>query len=476
MATGQGLICKLPHHIAIEGADKIVKCIIAGETVITQKSNQPGTLGILFDMESQLSHEMCHFNNLYTNAELNADKTAKQYVSENRRIRPVKLRGVKCSAFWMPIDSLEWAAPLEKLNFKEGEEIEVVNGKPVCARYVTPNQRAMNTGKGQQPKKVVVSVPTFKEHIDTSQWGRNSHRIKEGDYLIFTEKNHGTSSRVGRLPAVKKLNRWERFISSLLYYLLNGELKDVDTKTETEYVIGSRRVVKRIGEKEHTGGGFYKQDIWSLSAERFKGRLHKGETIYYEIVGYMPDGGTIMPSHDNQKLKKFMKKDEYKEFIQRYGDVTHFTYNCSKPYVTETGIIYDDANPYYETYVYRITMTNEDGVQVDLNWEQVKGRCEELNVKHVPELTKGIVYKSDKDDKLYIRTESYIAADPVELVENMTNAHSTIFPSHIREGICIRVEGKDYNPVIYKNKSYLFKVLEGIVKENDSYVDLEETN
>lgn len=461
MATGSGLICKLGPHIAIEGADRIVQVNMFGETVITQKGNVEGTLGVLLDMETQLSHEMAHYNNLYSNSELNVDKTQKGYLADNRRIRPVKLKGVKCSAFWMPISSLLWVDG--EIPFVEGAEITVLNGKEICNRYVTPaQQRAIKAGMAYTAPKSSL-VPTFKEHIDTAQWGKNIHRIKEGDTLIITEKLHGTSARVGRLR-VNKTSKTNKVLAWLFNLLRVVKLVDIPVY---EYCVGSRRVVKTIGGEKKEGASYYKEDIWSLAAGQFKEKLHKGETIYGEIVGYLPDGGLIMPSHDNSKLEKFMEKGEYKKFIERYGKSTKFTYGC----VDNKGQL-----DMYDIYVYRITTTNEDGVQLDYSWEQVKGRCEELGVKHVPELAKFKVCEwPNEDGTKYLGVN--VGGKPAEqIVEEITNDHSELFPNHLREGVCIRVESKGFVPQIYKSKSYLFKVLEGIIKDNEAYVDVEETN
>lgn len=461
MATGSGLICKLGPHIAIEGADRIVQCNIMGDTVITQKGNVEGTLGLLFDLECQLSHEMAHYNNLYSNSELNADKTQKGYLAENRRIRPVKLKGVKCSAFWMPLDSLGWVGTLETKDLQEGTEINVLNGKEICKKYETPAQvRAKSMGMAYTAPKSSL-VPTFKEHIDTAQWGKNLHRIKEGDTLIITEKLHGTSARVGRLQVdtTGRYKSWKIKLLNLWFKWFLGFTKGVELPVY-EYCVGSRRVVKTIEGEKVEGQSYYKEDVWSIASQQFSNKLHKGETVYFEIVGYLPDGGLIMPAHDNSKLEKFMDKAEYKKFIDRYGKNTKFEYNCT-PNPCKTVLSADTLVYGHDIYVYRITTTNEDGVQLDYSWEQVKGRCEELGVKHVPELARFTVEQQD---------------DMINYVERFTNDQSELFPTHIREGVCIRVESKGFVPQIYKSKSYLFKVLEGIIKDNEAYVDVEETN
>ena len=227
---------------------------------------------------------------------------------------------------------------------------------------------------------------------------------------------------------------------------------------EYKFVVGSRRVVKSIGDIEHTGPGFYESDIWTKAAkENFEGKLRKGESVYFEIVDYTPEGSPIMGSHSNEKLKKFMDKYEYKQFINRYGDTTEFHYGCNRSE--------------YDIYVYRITTTNEDGESVDYSWNQVKTRCEQLGVKYVPEIEQFVV----NDWQLTATAENQIIDFSLEsLLQKLTDRESEIFKQHIKEGIVVRVENGGSTPLFYKNKGFLFKAIEGIIKDND-VVDLEET-
>ncbi len=62
-----------------------------------------------------------------------------------------------------------------------------------------------------------------------------------------------------------------------------------------------------------------------------------------------------------------------------------------------------------------------------------------------------------------------------QIVEYTTNEDSKEFPQHIREGVCIRIENGSVTPILLKNKNFIFKVLEGIVKDTNT-VDIEESN
>ena len=64
------------------------------------------------------------------------------------------------------------------------------------------------------------------------------------------------------------------------------------------YVTGTRRVVL-----DDFDGGFYGSNAFREQHSKvFEGKLHKGETVYYEVVGFTQDKQPIMASCDNKKV------------------------------------------------------------------------------------------------------------------------------------------------------------------------------
>lgn len=458
--TGEGLVCKLKNIQPIDGADKIVQANLFGETVIISKDYQEGQLGILFDIETQLSEDFAKENNLYRHNNLNKDTTKTGYLEDNRRVRPIKLRGVKCSAMWMPIESLEYTSKVPTKNKfpSEGTQITDWNGCEICKKYVRPTR---GSHKNNKVAKRVQQVLHFAEHLDTDQLMRNLHRINIGDKIIVTSKLHGTSCRAGLLPTLPRntIKRW-------WYNLLNK-------KVPYKFVVGSRHALKHVeGQSIDKKGSYYNDDIWTESAyKHFHGKLTPGETVYYEIVGFLPSGAAIMPTHSNEKLKKFLEPQEYKEFIDKFGKETVFHYGCRQdiPIYIDNGHAGLVKKSEYKIFVYRITLTTEHGQSIDLSWEQVKRRCEELGVTHVPEVICAtyLVHDNNRDESYY-RDESFW--------QFHTEKDDPHFPQHLNEGICVRIENAGLRPLVFKNKRYAFKVLENIIKDNDNIVDLEETN
>ena len=163
----------------------------------------------------------------------------------------------------------------------------------------------------------------------------------------------------------------------------------------------------------------------------FNNNLKKGETVYFEIVGFNPENGKpIMASGSNKKLPK--------EIINRYGETMTFSYGC-KPKECDL-------------YVYRMTIANEDGVTVDYPWDALVKRCKELNVKTVPYI--GRIF--NQYDDLYSNLSDNL--------KSLSEGPSFLDDSHIREGICVRIEGS-LTPQIFKYKSFTFKMLEDLIKE-----------
>ena len=459
--TGQAIISLLTNISSIEGADKIQQAKVYGETVIVPNTYIEGQLGVQFDCETQLSHEFCYHNNLYRHSNLNKDTTVSGYIDDNRRVRPITLRGVRCSGLWLPISSLNWINGI--IPTELGYQFNTVNGEEVCQKYIVTIPKRSGSTK-EDKVSLINRVHTFKEHVDTDQWSRNIDKLQFGDLVYITEKLHGTSGRCGYLPVLlPKDSWWQRFVdilTGLLYGISFKESLEVAKSPDMAYqfVVGSRRVVKSIGlfEKENSLH-YYNEDIWTkVSKENFENKLKKGETVYFEIVGYTPSGELIMPSVSNIKLENFIDKKEYKEFIDKYRETTVFSYGCDLNNQLH-------GEPSYKIFVYRITMTNEDGESIDYSWKQVKQRCIKLGVNHVPELFKTIIkYKSD-----IVELERVVNYD--------TDNESKLFPQHIREGVCIRIENGNFQPLILKNKSFIFKVLDGIVKDLDIQ-DIEENN
>ena len=215
-------------------------------------------------------------------------------------------------------------------------------------------------------------------------------------------------------------------------------------------------------------GGFYgSNEFRKPYHDFFEGKLLKGETVYYEIVGFTHDGGSIMGICDNKKLKD-------KEFVKKYGEKTVFSYGCvPRPEVAfgPDGMIEKRQS---DIYVYRMTMTNEDGEVVEYTPDQMRHRCMYMGVKTVPLHWYGFI----PDEEVFTGT-SCEYTDPGQFVlakaEEFYDGEEPIDPTHIREGVVVRVINRP-TFTAYKHKNFQFKVLEGIIKETAEAPDMEEAD
>jgi hypothetical protein len=260
---------------------------------------------------------------------------------------------------------------------------------------------------------------------------------------------HGTSQRTGYLPVFKGYKR------TLFDRMLRREGKHI---YDWGYVSGTRRTVL----EDFEGGYYGSNEFREVHSKFFEGKLNKGEEIFYEVVGFTHTGTPIMASCNNKKLND-------KEFVKQYGEETVFSYGC-KPIVS---IDCDDLQS--DIYVYRMTMTNEDGFTVEYSPDFMRYRCEQMGVKCVPVLWKCTIPNYDLlNGEHNLLDEPWSAGDWIKCVaERYYDGPDPIGKTHIREGVVVRIINRP-KFAAYKHKNWFFKALEGIVKVEAEAPDMEE--
>jgi hypothetical protein len=187
--------------------------------------------------------------------------------------------------------------------------------------------------------------------------------------------------------------------------------------------------------------------------------------VYYEVVGFTDTGAPIMAECANKKLND-------KEFVKQYGETTTFSYGCERAV-----LVCDDTDGrnqrvvgQSDIYVYRMTMTNEDGDTVEYTPDFMRYRCEQMGAKTVPVFWKGDIpeYPATADD------DTVSPGDWIKNVaEKFYDGPDPIGKTHIREGVVCRIINRP-KFAAYKHKNFAFKVLEGIIKETAEAPDMEE--
>ena len=422
-----------PHS----NADKLQIATFFGNDTCVGLNVQIGDKGIYFPSDLQLSEEFCENNHLCRKRKDGSPDTG--YMDPNKRnVQAIRLRGEKSDGLFLHLSCLEYTkANLNDL--KQGDRISVLNGYEICRKYIPtkPSVSNNNVKKGNKVRKKKVAIaPLFLEHADTEQLAYNLDVFNPGDQIEMTLKMHGTSQRTGYLPVFKGYQR------TLLDRILHREGTPI---YDWGYVSGTRRTIL-----ENYDGGYYGDNSFREEHSKvFEEKLWKGETVYYEVVGYTKNGNTIMGKANNKKLND-------KEFVKKYGNETIFSYGC------EPGES--------DMYVYRMTMTNEDGQEVEYTPEFMRYRCEQMGVKTVPVLWKGIIPENPAS-----KTDDTI--DHGEWVKNVAECFyegpDPIGKIHIREGVVVRIVNRP-KFTAYKHKNFEFKVLENIIKINADAPDMEE--
>jgi hypothetical protein len=396
-------------------ADRLQLGNCYGHQVVTGLNAKSGDIGIFFPPDGQLSLEYCEENKLL--------KKDGGYFDDNRRVRAQKFRQEKSEGLWMPISSLDYTGAFD---VSVGDMLDILNGHAICNKYETKRTRVAGN---KNRNRVAVHNMYFKKHIDTEQFRFFKESIPDNSYIIITEKLHGTSGRYGHVLCETPRKWWQRLLR-------------IKPKLEYSYLLGSRNVILNSKVNPYTGESYYGNEQFRYDSVHGL-TLHKGETIYYELVGDCGVDKPIMPAHP--------VKD--KEVKAKYGESMRYQYGQLPG---TTGL-----------YVYRITMVNEEGVVTELSWQQVKQRCHELGLKYTPEL-KSVFYNKEHE----VSSPEYTMENWVNLE---TEGPSTLDPTHIREGVVIRVE-HETGTRWYKNKSFTFGVLEGYIKDDDNYEDTEEAS
>lgn len=422
-----GYITTLKKIRKHKNADRLQCVEVFNQNVIVDLSYHEGQKIVFFPSDGQLSEEFATDNNLVRVKDENGNNIGGYMDPVKRNITAVKLRGEKSEGIILPIERLAKYTDISKL--KDGDQITVLNGHEICKKYIPKNNRSKSVrhsnNENKKPKDMV-SYPYFNEHIDTAQLDYNLNAFKEGDIIYLTRKLHGTSFREGCMIEVSKKKR-NKMLKKMF------KLKDKETR-EYKMVAGTRRVVIK---------DFDKHCYYSSNAFRkpyhdfFADKLPKGMEVFGEIVGWVDEKTPIMGKCNNKLVKD-------KEFTKMYGNETIFTYGC------EPG--------QSDMYVYRITMTNEDGVVIELPTEEVKTWCEKFDCKYVPIL-----------DKFLFTT----IEDLNERVDKWLDVPDEIDPRHVAEGVVVRIDNRS-KFTAYKRKSFTFRVIEGIIKDNSDEPDMEE--
>ena len=330
-------------------------CTIDGFNIICSIDSEPG-LYVYFPTACCLNPDFLRFANLYRHKEHNADPEQSGMFEDNGRVKAIRLRGELSEGFILPVVMLEnyiLSVTNVALTCVEGTEFDIVehDGKTfwINKKYIpkrTQGTPGSGTGKtSKQPKGIdKIIEDQFRFHYDTTLIKKCPHVINPKAIISITEKVHGTSGISAYVLCKQPLN-WKQKIAK---WLTGEEFNKYD------YLYSSRTVIKNQYYNKKAGNGFYGVDVWKYADDIVRPHLQKGMTLYYEIVGFLPNGGYIQKNYD---------------------------YGCVPP---KEGEKYE-LGKHFDIYVYRVTMTNVDGKVHEFSAKEVQQWCMFTGLQSVKE-------------------------------------------------------------------------------------------
>lgn len=419
----KAIIAKITAVQDIPNADKIHVATVLGEQVVVSKEWGVGHVGLFFPVDLQLSEEFCKENNLNRDSTKNKDTTKKGFFESNRRVRAQPFLGVRSSGFFASLESIQYAEWLGlDATHLLGFEFDEINGHKICQKYISESSLvAKEKNQKQQAKKNY--APLFEKHVDSAQFKHYADSLPKGALIHLQAKVHGTSARMAYLPVLQDLPKWKQKVNDVL------RREVFKSKYEYDYVVGTRNVVLKDANKDgFHGSEQFRQDVM----EMVKPFLNKGMTLFGEIAGYA-NGKPIMPKHSVKALKD-------KRYTEKYGNEVTYIYGCKEHE--------------FRFHVYRITSLTEAGEHIDWTQAQIDKWCEKTGLLGPVAVTEPFVYDGNVEGLRYM-VEAF-----TERSDLLTEDY--IDPSHISEGIIIRVDDGSFTPKFYKSKSFAFRAMEGL--------------
>lgn len=338
--------------------NKLKCCTIDGFNIITGIDSQPG-LYVYFPALSCINSDFLSYANLYRHKELNKDPEQSGMFDDNGRVKAIKLRGEISEGFILPITVLEnyivSVTNKELENVKEGVEFDAVSDNDkefwISKKYIPKRTYTQGTPKGKITKKISRGIDKvidtqFRFHYDTTLIKKCPNVITPESRIQMSYKIHGTSGISAYVLCKQPLN-WKQKIAK---WLTGCEFNKYD------YIYASRTVIKNKYYNNNVGDGV---DVWAEADKVVRPCLSRGMTAYYEIVGYLPNGGCIQKKYD---------------------------YGCVPP---KEGEVYTPEK-HFKVRIYRVTYTNTDGKVFEFTPHQVQQWCATVGLTPVEECYCGL--------------------------------------------------------------------------------------
>lgn len=401
-------VVEIKEVFPIEGADKIARVVVNGNSVVVSKDVQAGDKMLYFVSGTRLNQDYCSKNNLLDAQAMNLDTSERGFISSKQfRVKAIKLRGIVSDGMLMPLTSLlAFLEPSSIKTLKVGDEFTDINGNSLCEKYIVPvkpsTQGGEKTPKANKLKDLIVDNQ-FRFHHETEHFVKHLDKFAPNTEIIITRKMHGSSLILSNVLINKTLSWKDKLAKFFGVDVVASEYGTIWSSGKPKGRL-PKGLESETNKWESTNPSYYTSDIWARAYKEIGHTIEKGISLYGEIVGVGIQG-------------------------------EKFTYNRD-----------------YGIYVYRITQTSVAGDVVEFSWEQIKKYCEKYGLTPVEEYFVGKVkdFAIPHESLLQILQDAYL---------------NKSYPDcKIDEGICIRVRNTDE---IFKLKSPNFIKMESDDQENE---------
>jgi len=411
---------------------RLKMCLVDGYNIIVGIDYEPGKF-VYFPSGCTINPLLLSYLNLYRDGLKNANSEEKGMFEDNGRVKSIKLKGTVSEGFLLPLSSLSnWIESEVSLKVNS-EDVEVntefdtfehnnksfwINKKYIVQRNISSGNHQRNRQKKLKYFDKVIDTQ-FRFHYDTTLIRKDPNAIQPDDIISITSKWHGTST----IHAYVLCKRPKTFIEKLFGWLI--PVND----TQYDYLYSSRSVIKNQYYNKTKSSGFYGCDVWGEADKVLKPYLQKGMTIYAEIVGFTPNGGYIQKGYD---------------------------YGCVPPKEGETY----EYDKHFKIRVYRITLTNVDGIVHEFSAREVQQWCNTRGLIPVEEFYYGPardLYDDILDDGNWNKNFIERLANDTYFYMEKNSPDCTNSVPH--EGIVIKKE--DMHSAAWKLKSFKFIDKEG---------------
>lgn len=412
-------------------------CTVDGFNIITGIDSQPG-LYVYFPALSCINSIFLGFANLYKHKELNNNPECSGMFEDNGRVKAIKLKGELSEGFILPIDILQnFALSINNFNIEnihDGLEFNSIQHEDKEIILVKKYTVKRNHANISNPKTRLVKgfnkvIDTqFRFHYSTTLIKKCPYVINPNNYIHISYKIHGTSGISAYVLCKTKLT-WRQKIAK---WLIGEEFNEYD------YLYASRTVIKNKIYNPKVSKGFYGIDVWNEADKIVRPCLSRGQSAYYEIVGYLPNGKYIQKNYD---------------------------YGCVPP---KDGEVYT-SEKHFKIRIYRVTYTNVDGKVFEYSPRQVQQWCSKVGLTPVEECYYGLAkslypelninehWSENFLEKLANDSKFYMEENSPHCINKVPN-----------EGLVIRVD--DTSDMAFKLKCFKF------INKEQEQIDKGESN